>query len=241
VDATIDGAPPFYLDLGFVQAATDGAWATHTLTVISEWRSPIGVQLGDATVRLQRPGQPASVDEVDSTVRILDPEDDTTITVLLVAEQVAPEPGLHTATLDIPFWREVDTGQQPAGSPDGTATIRLTYEILTKAQLEALDPFCDQAPEALQQATRAWLQDPDQGVVALLDALATTRRSARPLTDPRASRLVEEIDILTDKLERLRDGEQVGHGQHEGFDTHGVVSIINELCDAQVTSTGIQA
>lgn len=241
VDAAVEGAPPFSVDPGTVRAATDDAWASHTLTIANEWRTPIGVRLGDVTVRRQPVGQSTEPTSPADAVRILDPRQDITITVSLGPPHGSPEPRISTASLAVPFWRDVDGARPPTGAPDGVARIRLTYERLAAAQLDARGPLCDRAPAALEQATGRWRQDADQGVQALLDALALTRRAAHSLDDPRATRLLTEIDRLEAKLARLRDGAQVGLNGHEGFSTLGVVTLVNDLCGTEVEAAGIAA
>lgn len=243
VDAEVDGAPPFYVDLGAIYPETDAkVWATHRLSIVSEWRTPIAISIADATVGFPQADtdDEAEIDLGQRTTRILQPNEETTITLGLAPGPDVPQTGRYTAVLDVPFWRDIDPEQPPAGQPDGTAIIRLTYELLADDEFAALQDFCEQAPGALQQATTTWLASEDGDVQALLEALTTLEAASAHLTNPQKDRLREEIEVLRDKLERLRDGERVGHGGHEGFDTTGVVSIVNRLCGTDVIATGAQ-
>lgn len=240
VDHDVEGAPPFYLDLGQVEVEpAGGAWAAHRVSIISEWRTPIAVSLADATVHLPgRPGE-AETRSDPGVTRMLQPREETTITVAVQAGSDPPPPGTYRATLQIPFWRDVGT-QAPTGPADGTATIGLTYELLSEEQATAAQRFCAQAPDIVRDATATWRASQTRNVQPLLAALQDIATLSEQLTGPDRKNLDQEIAALRATLEQIRDTQQNDQRPQQGFDTIGLVSIINHLCKTDLTSTGMQ-
>lgn len=197
VNAEVDGAPPFYLDLGLVHLEPDSdTWATHRLSIISEWRTPISVSVADAIVHLSGDNSRVSSDPPLATV--LQPSQETTVTIRLLPSADPPRIGTHTATLEVAFWRD-QASADPAGDPDGTATINLTYELLSSQEVANIERFCDQAPAAMQQATDTWLASEDGDVRPLLGALGTIDRPSEQLTAPTREQLQTELGTLREK------------------------------------------
>lgn len=243
----VEGAPPFYVEVGPVERAASGeVFGEHDLHVISEWRTPIEVAADDLTVDLSD-GVADEGKLGPETTAVLQPEQRTTFTVTLLAGERTQTPGVYETQILIPFWREASQNPSSRREVDEVASIHLQYELVTASQLKALTPFCDQAVPAIQNINGAWQQRGGDPIIPTDAALETIATAARQLDDPRGAQIVDAIRTLNRDLAPWRDdGDTDDSTEQEvydgsGFSTDQLVRLINELCGTRLHAVGVSA
>lgn len=232
VTAELDGhgpGPPFYFSVGPVVAGGPGAWATHDLTVVSEWATPITVAAAPGPYRLAHRALAPSPVAPGAAVVLRRGESMTVTLEIDPPFPGGPRPGRYEVRVPIGYWREA---VEPADPPpvEGTAVVRIAYEVLDAPTAASISAFCDDAVPAA-----ALLADVDER--RLLDGVAGLEAAATALPAGAAAGLASEMADLRADLARWFGGS-VTHG---GFSTGGVVAIVSRLCGADLPAVTVQS
>jgi len=231
--ADSEAGPPFYVTADSVTAAAVDAWATQQFTIVSEWRTPIAVVAPPSRYVLdsRRISRPAAGETAGGEPIVIQPG--ASLALLIVLEPLfatGPAPGVYEIEVPIAFWRDVDPTAKPAGPPENTLTVRITYEILDARAVSAIGAFCGRAIVATADLAEIDQQRLNRGLEAIESAAAELPPSKRDdlLADTAALRL---------QLEEMF-GPEPGHS---GFSTVRIIESINRLCGTNLLAISVQS
>ncbi len=237
---TVDGhasGPPFYVTAGRVVTAegVDDAWATQQLTIVSEWRTPIAIDIGTSPRRYVLDSRwvsdGATGAPADVRPTVIQPGGSITLQLVLAPRlPMGPAPGIYEISVPISHWRDVDPATGPTGAAEGTFALLVTYEILDAREASAILAFCDAAVVGAADLTEFDQQ-------RLTDGLEEIEAAAIRLPSSKRDDLLAETSAVRLNLEKWF-GPEPGHG---GFSTGGVIGIINRLCATHLVELSVQA
>ena len=230
--ADAETGPPFYLDAEPLTPGESDVWATHELTITSEWRTPIAVAIPPTEFVLdsrQLNGAPEG--QLQSEPTVLHPGESLRLVLELKPRfPDGPVAGVYEIEVPLSYWRNVDAAVGPTGPPENTLTLNIRYDVLDARTVSAIETFCDRAVETAADLTKI-----DQEL--LTDGLDTIEAAAVELPQQRGEQLVTEIQALRLRLDTWFSPDP----GHSGFSTGPIIDITNHLCGTKLQGFGVQA
>ena len=214
--ADAETGPPFYLDAEPLTPGESDVWATHELTITSEWRTPIAVAIPPTEFVLdsrQLNGAPEG--QLQSEPTVLQPGESLRLVLELKPRfPDGPVAGVYEIEVPLSYWRNVDAAVGPTGPPENTLTLNIRYDVLDARTVSAIETFCDRAVETAADLTKI-----DQEL--LTDGLDTIEAAAVELPQQRGEQLVTEIQALRLRLDTWFSPDP----GHSGFSTGPIIDI----------------